>query len=394
MLKKFKKDDILTNSVRTYPKTTFDIWNTKVFLNRKSQYSGSFDGNLMHVSQGFLSLLELNVDRRFSDHTYDPDLNLGVKAKIFPYVYKDNSLFSTVDMAESTFNSDYSYGDIITASYDVSASMTRTYFSASQTRSQVAALRNSFDYYKRISPHLAYSSSLGDKSTQAINLLNIPKIFYGETIQKGSVNLSFFISGSLIGQAVDLYKNGLLYQVSGSGSGSVAGHVLYNEGIISLTGSWNLSATTYKFDTGAAHTPKWLDFAAGCNDGTPSSDITPSASFSVEFCGNNPVQTTLMFCTADKGYFNFSNNPTFYNRQSSSFTIVSGSSGFQEEDRYIQNVVTSSFHDFSESFQRITYITDVYIHDDFGNILGIAKLARPHRKLENVDYTFKIKYDC
>jgi hypothetical protein len=224
-------------------------------------------------------------------------------------------------------------------------------------------------------------------------LLNIPKIFYGESIQKGSVSLSFFISGSLIGQAVDIYKNGLLYQVSGSGSGSVAGHILYNEGIVTLTGSWNLSAITYKFDTGAAHTPKWLDFAAGCNDGTPSSDITPSASFSVEFCGNNPVQTTLMFCTADKGYFNFSNNPTFYNRQSSSFTIQSGSSGFQEEDRYIQNVVTSSFHDFSESFQRITYITDIYIHDDFGNILGIAKLARPHRKLENVDYTFKIKYD-
>jgi hypothetical protein len=393
MLKKFKKDDILTNSVRTYPKTTFDIWNTKVFLNKKSQYSGSFDGNLMHVSQGFLSLLELNVDRDFAAHTYDPDLNSGVKSKIFPYVYKDSSLFSTVGMEEATFNADYLYGDIITASYDVSASMTRTYFSASATRSQVAALRNSFDYYKRISPHLAYSSSYGDKSTQAINLLNIPKIFYGETIQKGSVSLSFFISGSLIGQAVDIYKNGLLYQVSGSGSGSVAGHVLYNEGIISLTGSWNLSATTYKFDTGAAHTPKWLDFAAGCNDGTPSSDITPSASFSVEFCGNNPVQTTLMFCTADKGYFNFSNNPTFYNRQSSSFTIVSGSSGFQEEDRYIQNVVTSSFHDFSESFQRITYITDIYIHDDFGNILGIAKLARPHRKLENVDYTFKIKYD-
>lgn len=393
MLKKFNRNDILTNSVRTYPKTTFDIWNTKVFLNRKSQYSGSFDGNLMHVSQGFLSLLELNVDRNFSAHTYDADLDSGVKTKIFPYVYKDSSLFSTVSMSEADFNTGLSYGDIITGSYDVSASITRTYYSASQTRPQIAALRNSFDYYRKISPQLAYSSSYGDKSTQAVNLLNIPKIFYGESIHKGSLLLSFYISGSLIGQAADLYKNGLLYQVSGSGSGSVAGQVLYNEGIIALTGSWNLSATTYKFDTGAAHTPKWLDFAAGCNDGTPSSDISPSASFTLEFEGNNPVQTTLMFCTADKGYFNFSNNPTFYNRQSSSFTIKSGSNGFEEEDRYIQNVVTSSFHDFSESFQRVTYITDVYIHDDFGNILGIAKLARPHRKLENTDLTFKIKYD-
>lgn len=394
-MKKFDKNDILVNSIKTYPKTKFDIWNTNIYLNRGASYSGSFVSNLNNVPQGYLSLLEINVDRDFSNHTFDSQLGTGNKTKIFPFVYKDSDFFSTIGMTTEDYSGNFSYGDMITSSYDISSSIGRSYYSESQTRSFVSALKGTFDYYSKYSPHFFYSSSYGNKETQKLNLIQIPKIFYGDSINKGSVKLTFYISGTAIGELQDLYKNGCLYQVSGTYSGSnyVAGQVLYNEGIISLTGSWNLSGDSYKFDAGVAHAPRWIDFAAGCNDGLSTSDVTPSASFSLEFEGVNLINTITMFCHANKGELNFSNNPTFLDRNSSSFSYTTSSNGFIENKNYIKNIVSSSFHEYSESFERITYITEIYVYDKLGNIVGIANTSRPIKKKENLDYTFKIKYD-
>jgi len=88
--------------------------------------------------------------------------------------------------------------------------------------------------------------------------------------------------------------NGELIQVDGDAFATaasndvVAGVVLYKEGIIMLTGSRNLTLETYEFGIGAAHEGRWLDFAAGANDGVD--PVTPSASFSVNFEGINNVQ--------------------------------------------------------------------------------------------------------
>jgi hypothetical protein len=59
--------------------------------------------------------------------------------------------------------------------------------------------------------------------------------------QNYPLELSFFISGTLIAKIQDINKNGELIQTTGSsGSGSVAGVVMYNEGFVLLTGSWSL----------------------------------------------------------------------------------------------------------------------------------------------------------
>ena len=74
-------------------------------------------------------------------------------------------------------------------------------------------------------------------------MLSIPSIIFGTSIKKGSVDLNFYVSGTLIGQLKDENRDGNLIQVGpigSNGSGSVAGVVLYNEGFVSLTGSWDL----------------------------------------------------------------------------------------------------------------------------------------------------------
>ena len=42
---------------------------------------------------------------------------------------------------------------------------------------------------------------------------------------------------------------------------------------------------------------------------------------------------------------------------------------------------------------KTTYITKINIYDENRNLLGVAKLAKPVKKLEDRDLTFKLKLD-
>ena len=204
---------------------------------------------------------------------------------------------------------------MITGSYPLSASISRQRFAAGATRRYISGLRNTLNYYTYLTEHYAYSSSYGNKGTQEINLVSIPSIFFDSGIKPGSVNLQFFISGAMVAQLTDRNKNGELIQTAGdtyaqsNGSNSVAGVVLYNEGFVVLTGSWDLTPATYNF-TYATRKAQWCDFAAGAND-SGDNTLAPSASFRMGFRGTNEVTTTDMYMTAPKGMLNHSSNPTY-----------------------------------------------------------------------------------
>ena len=243
-------------------------------------------------------------------------------------------------MSKADYNSVFQYGDTITGSYPLSASLSRERFLANHgttdsTGSHVLALENTLNYYTPLSPHYAFSSSLGDKSLQELTLLYIPSIFYGSTIDRGSVDLKFFISGTLVARAQDIYYNGELVQTEGTnyaqtnGSGSVAGVVLYDEGVVVLTGSWDLTEASYDFGD-ITRQGTWKDFAAGANDGN--TDVSPSASFSFDFNGVKNVQTITMFAHADKNELNYSTNRTFTNYASASSNLpVTGAKSIYRE---------------------------------------------------------------
>ena len=244
---KFKQNDKIINCITSYPYYNFSVYGAKVYLNDQASHSGSFTDQVGEIPSGFISLYEMNVDRDFSAHTYDPDTDTGIKSKIFPFITKDSSLNSFGTVTSTNFNQ-FAYGDILTGSYPLSASIVREHFAEGATdRSHITALQNTLDYYSPISQHYKFSSSLGDKSTQRCNLISVPSIFFGKQIKKGSVRLDFYLSGTSIATLEDVYKNGTLVQTSGTvyaqtqGSSSVAGTVLYNEGFLLLTGSWNLA---------------------------------------------------------------------------------------------------------------------------------------------------------
>jgi hypothetical protein len=396
----FQEKNILRNTVKTHPTYVFDIINRNIYLNSMTAITGAYVDNATMVSTGSLSLYELNIDRDQSAHTYDPEVGGGVKALIYPFTTKDGGLNSMGTVTDATFNTSYQYGDTITGSYPLSASISRERFAVGATRPHVTALRNVLDHYSYLSEHYSFSSSYGQKNSQEINLVSIPSIFFDSGIKPGTVDLKFYISGTFVAQLTDKNKNGELIQTDGNthaqtnGSNSVAGVVLYNEGFVLLTGSWSLTPASYNFSY-TTRQAKWIDFAAGAND-TSDSDLTPSASFRMEFQGTNEVSTLEMHAIAPKGLLNHSSNPTYklYTSGSPPPSSTFSSSFYQEDlEVPIKNTVSSSFCDYSASFKKQTFISKIGIFDDQRKLIAVANLATPVKKTEDRALTFKLKLD-
>ena len=395
--KEFEKNDIFYNRIKTYPQVEFFIYDSNVYLNNKSLQKGAFAGSVPCVEPGYISLHEINVDRSTTGAPL-----------VYPYVIKTSDLSAFSSVTVGSFNRDYAYGAKISGVYPMSASITRKFFtnglSSSANANTGSALKNTFNYYRTMSPYYEYSSSKNsnytfNKDIEKSNLICIPSIFYGSSIKKGTVNLKYYISGTLVGELEDTKKNGELVQTKPIGSknyGNTAGVVLYNEGFVYLSGTWTLNHESIAYD--ATDTSKWIYFGAGAHDGLAHSNATrASASYSMTFSGTNYVPTLTMLAHAEKGELNHSNNTTYikYGEMTGSIrNLVSTSSiAYLEKDRLIKNTVSSSYADPTGSFEKITYISKIGIYDKDKELIGIASVATPVKKTPNTDYTFKLKID-
>ena len=385
---KFGPDDLIYNTVRVYPRENFFIYQGAIYYNNNPEKTATRGATTVdNVPVGYTSLYEMNTDRPVSE-------------LIYPFITKNGSLTAFKTVSSTEFNADFQYGDTLTGSYPLSSSISRDYYSQGQARDRIEALRTSFDYYKVLSRHYSYNSSLGDKSDQAINLISIPSIFYGDSIKKRSVELNFYVTGTLAARLKDIYGNGELIQVTGSanalgsgyGSGSVAGVVLYNEGFVALTGSWALGAHTENY-IGSSVNPKWIYFGVGAERASLGYSI-PNSSFELKFSGSSTIPRMTMFARSERAMNNFSHNPTFIASASANIPPTTGSWGYREyEKKEPKNIVSGSYSDYDAEFQKQTYISKIGIYEEEMNLIAIAKLATPVKKTEERDLTFKLKLD-
>ncbi len=384
--KKLESKDILYNVLETNPEQLFEIHDSKVYRNKQTHIVGEFTSSVPNVPTGFVSLYELNVDRNETD-----------TGLVYPFVTKDGSLVGTKTISTTSFNNDFLYGDTISGSYPLSSSIKRDYYQLGQARPEVDALKNTLNNYLIRSRQYEYSSSYGNKATQPLNLISIPSILYGSSLKPTSLEMNFYISGTLIGTLKDESGNGEMIQTGpegSTGSGSCAGVALYDEGFVVLTGSWQLDSTArnYLNDPGNLREPSWLFFGVGANDGIPAGTI-PSSSYSMEMKGVNRIPTLTMFAHADKGEMNHSNNPTYVTFGQTTTPNTSSYVYAEPANLSIKNIVSSSYADPSGSFQKTTYISKIGIYDEDKNLIGIATMASPIKKTENRNLTFKLKLD-
>jgi len=389
-LYKFGAGEIFYNQIETRPQVNFKIYDKTVYYNNKPFVSGAFTHNTTTIAgarkSGFISLYELNVDRA--------EGNL-----IYPFVTKDGSLTSFSTTSTSAFNSDFVYGDEISGSYPLSASISSDRYTSGHANKKIQALQTALNSYKILTKAYSYSSSLGDKSDQELRLISIPSIFYGSSLQKGTVSVKLYITGTLLGELRDDKKNGELRQVLASNNaaaGAVGGVVLYNEGFLILTGSWDLDSPPgidiYK-PGGSATRPRWIDALSTGSTGT--NENMPSSSFELNFSGTNYVPTLTMMAQAREGQNNFTTNPTaIVSGAALTPEVLTGSTIYAEpRDKRIFSVVSSSFVNTTPPFEKTVFISQVGIYDKERNLIGIAKLAKPVRKREQDSFTFKLKLD-
>lgn len=377
----FGRDDVFRNTIKAYPRINFFIYNNSVFYNNENRDSTNF-----HTPDGHINLYDLNVNRNNVSSSGDTQL-------IYPFITKKGSMTSFSTVSTSDFNLDFAFGDVIQGSYPLTASISVDRYDttfAGKKQTVLYALKNTLDYYTTLSPHFAYSSSFSDKTAEKLNIISIPSIFYGSSIQKGSVKLKYYVTGNLIAEAADKLNNGVLYQTTASGdtqTDGIVGVVLYNEGFIILTSSTGIHWHKEEYGTGAgAVSASWHYFGV-----TSSYAGSPSSSFSLDFNGVNHVQTLTLFAHAKERQLNFSNNPTFI---TGNITAYSQSAVYHEDsEMQIKNILTSSYKNHSASFKPVTYISKVGIYDENKNLIAIASLANPVRKLEDRSYTFKLKLD-
>ena len=359
--KKFKNTDIFHNTLEMNPSYDFVVYDGNVYLNNASG---------------------------------DIDLYDGISGS-YPFIPYSSGELSFNAMNSVTVSSK-DYGDTLTGSYPQTASISREYITSSAavitgTANHLNSLQSTLNNYRTMSEYYNFDYYTG---SVAVNLISIPSIVYGSSIKKGTVEMNFYVSGTLIGKLKDSNRNGELIQTEGVGTGDVAGVVLYNEGFALLTGTWDIGAgfAGENYNGAGVVTSSWANYGAGMNDGLSSSVVTAS-SFGLSFDGTTKTQTVTLLAHAEKGEYNHSNNPT-YKTYGQDTTALSSSMRYVEpRELTIKNVVSSSFSDTDADFHKTTYISSVAIYDEHKNLIGIAKVATPIRKDENTEYSIRMKLD-
>jgi len=387
---KFKRGDILLNTLTARPEYNFFIYDQNRYINNKDVISGSYSLNDTNVPPGYVNLYELNVNRASNDLSY-------------PWIYSSENKWLRLSNLSSGSQINLPPGTKIKGSYPLSSSIQNYWFSGSDTSTKLRleSIRNIVNYYKYVGPHNIFSGSIPegsgwrtrDLNREDVRMVTIPAIIHGGGIKEGTVSLKYYVSGTLQAQLVDENRRGELKQVSGAISandGKVAGIVLYKEGIILLTGSWALN--TYHTENYGPFTdsPRWKYFASTLSG---SGISTPSSSYALDFKATEKIPNLTMLTYANRGELNYSNNPTFISASATNVPSTGSLGYYEKEDRTVKNIVSSSFTQTSGSFEKITYISKIGIYDKYKNLIGIANMANPVRKREQDSYTFKLKID-
>tara|TARA_Y100001938_G_scaffold146011_1_gene223942 strand:- start:2409 stop:3536 length:1128 start_codon:yes stop_codon:yes gene_type:complete len=370
---KFDKKEVLLNKVRANPENKLHISGSDIYLNNSS-VSGIKP--IRHVSGSTLMVVRNSYNAR-------------------PLFEATASYNSTESLPSTLYTKNYFLSSSVNVASDYLVGATPVYPVESPPNPKLSALKNTLNNYTKNSIHYAFTASVGDynwnKPEQDLMLVSIPSSLYGSQIQPGTVDLRFYITGTLAAQLTDSNETGELIQTSAgtatTGEGSVAGVVLYNEGFLLLTGSWDIG--TENLDTTSAP-PKWRNFAT-------QSATEPATSFDIGFNGTTYTPVMTMFAHANRGELNSSNNPTFLVHSSSAdgnpkLSLTGAYQYIENPTRAVKNVASSSFAE-TGSFEKTTYLSSIGIYDEDRNLIGIAKLANPIRKREKDSYTFKLKMD-
>ena len=156
----------------------------------------------------------------------------------------------------------------------------------------------------------------------------------------------------------------------GTGSAIRVGNVIYEHGMIILTGGTRKEGTgeTYVYGTAEYGDSVWNGRTVGLSD---IDNFVDTLNITCSFSSSFTIYETQYKCTIGQDEFNYSQNPT----------TISGSSN----DGTVFNYVTSSF--FSP------YVTTVGMYNNNNELVAVGKLAQPLPTSRTTDTTILVNID-
>ena len=155
------------------------------------------------------------------------------------------------------------------------------------------------------------------------------------------------------------YIDGTAYQEN------VVGNAIYEHGMLTLTN------TNYpRYWSGSLH-------VGTANIGNDSTALF-SNNYKLQLKNTRELYEQTIKCHTKASDFNLTTNPT-------ARKTVKG--------KCSEILSNQELADFAKDPTFNPYVTMIGLYDDYGRLLGIAKLARPIQKLQNVDMTFIVRFD-
>lgn len=374
MFYKFNENEIIRNTIKFYPRCNFKGFREAYDEEAKLFYNNQHWGLETNANYGEIDLYDFAGSLSNSIYSIVP--------KTSNYFIGDN-----VGLTEYTASS---YGTQFTQSYPITFKIDIDIIGSNNNQEYINSIISIFNlYYKN-----TVSGSFCDNVIDNLNnlektVINIPRMFYGSSINKGSVSIYSYKQSlkEISAQLTDPGKNGVLID---SGSNKVSGFCFYNHGIILLFENtipgdgvfrWNGSATDNTF--------LWNNcLFTGAYDSVD--ELRP---FELQFEGVNCLNTLTMFAHAPINNLNHSNNPTYVRKTNNINTSTSSFHFIENARQEIKNIVYNNLTDQTASFEKETYINKIGVYDKEKKLIAISKLATPVRKRQKDGYTFKIKKD-
>ena len=278
-------------------------------------------------------------------------------------------------------------------------------FNSSVVVSQFAKKRNIYDQMAQVLVPYDISGNIqafdqdgnivagGTKINDAF-FINFARLLNKDEIKKGTFTVTFLTGNTVAApqspltisdyNAANTFKvnsptgeYGLLYTGSGdAGTTSLAvGHVYYQAGIVVLTASIfsNDPFSPADFCSFGAEGGAYdiTDYRSVLSASTIQSfsDGIRNRLYNISFNNTTELNSTIYFCRASVGDFNYSSNPTYL---SASKIIVKGDQPFAEP---------------------VSYITTIGLYSPNNELLAVAKISEPLKKTPSNELTLRVRLD-
>ena len=316
----------------------------------------------------------------------------------FRFFIKDRSFVPPGVSTDDFYGSDV--GEILEQQYPLTASIgVELYPDASPSNSttsewpcqdpdrrRIDSLVTALKRNERYSQYYSHNFKIGD-----VCMISIPAVFFGSSLERGSITLNTYCDGILKAQLRDYNLNGELIDLDKK----VCGVVLYEQGIILLFDTADLANYEEEFYTtadnliGASDKPKWISWGLS---GKAIANKVVRTSYDIDFRGVHTIPQLTLFAHAPRGELNHSNNPTYVRYEDNGKESILSDKIYAEDSALqIRSVVKTNYISPEPLLRKETYISKILIYDEDRNVIGVAKVATPVRKEINRDYTFKLK---